>query len=91
VFDAGVAVAIVKVASDGQREGATITGANPAHRTYAIGKGQIAYYKALEAAGELRIIRTAAVAPVGRGSLRLRSFAAQERKPAFAEVHKPGS
>ena len=57
---AGMAVAIMKVVSDMQREGATIEGANPAYRTYAIGKGQIAWYHALEAKGELRIIRTAA-------------------------------
>jgi len=55
---AGMAAAILKVASDMQREGKTIKGANPPHRTYAIGKGQIAYYHALEAAGEIKILRT---------------------------------
>ena len=55
---AGMAVAILKVVSDMQREGATIKGTNQPHRTYAIGKGQVGYYDALEAQGELRIIRT---------------------------------
>lgn len=54
----GMAVAIMKAASDMQREGATIKGANPSNRTYAMGKGQIALYRGLEVAGELRIIRT---------------------------------
>src|SRR6476661_6293032 len=40
---AGMAVAILKVVSDMQREGSTITGYNAPHRLYAVGKGQIAY------------------------------------------------
>ncbi len=55
----GVAAAILKVASDMEREGNSIKGANPAHRTYAIGKGQIGYYHALERAGEIRVLRSA--------------------------------
>src|SRR4029077_9034723 len=55
---AGMAVAILKVVSDMQREGNTIKGENEPHRVYAIGKGQIGYYNALERMGELRIIRT---------------------------------
>jgi membrane dipeptidase len=55
---AGMAVAILKVVSDMQREGSTITGYNAPHRLYAVGKGQIAYYAMLERMGELRIIRT---------------------------------
>ncbi len=55
---AGMAIAILKVCSDMQREGNTINGANRPHLTYAIGKGQIGYYDALEDEGELRIIRT---------------------------------
>jgi membrane dipeptidase len=55
---AGMAVAILKVVSDMQREGGKIRGYNAPYRTYAIGKGQIAYYHALEAQGELRILRT---------------------------------
>ena len=55
---AGMAVAILKVVSDMEREGKVITGENQPHRVYAIGKGQIGYYHALEAMGELRIIRT---------------------------------
>src|SRR5262249_59248428 len=55
---AGMAVAILKVVSDMQREGNTIKGYNAPYRTYAIGKGQIAWYNALERMGELRIIRT---------------------------------
>jgi membrane dipeptidase len=55
---AGMAVAILKVVSDMQREGDTIKGDNPPHRVYAIGKGQVGYYNALERMGELRIIRT---------------------------------
>ena len=55
---AGMAVAILKVVSDMQREGNTIKGENQPHRVYAIGKGQIAYYNALERMGEMRIIRT---------------------------------
>ena len=54
----GMAVAILKVVSDMQREGATITGTNQPHRTYAIGKGQVGFYDALEDQGDLRIIRT---------------------------------
>jgi membrane dipeptidase len=60
---AGMAVSILKVVSDMQREGNSIKGRNEAYRTYAIGKGQIAWYIALERMGELRIIRT-------RGDLR---------------------
>jgi membrane dipeptidase len=55
---AGMAVAILKVVSDMEREGKTITGYNAPHRLYALGKGQIGYYVALERMGELRIIRT---------------------------------
>jgi membrane dipeptidase len=55
---AGMAVAILKVVSDMQREGNTIKGYNAPYRTYAMGKGQIAWYNALERMGELRIIRT---------------------------------
>ena len=55
---AGMAVSILKVVSDMQREGNSITGRNEDYRTYAIGKGQIAWYNALERMGELRIIRT---------------------------------
>lgn len=55
---AGIAVSILKVASDMEREGGTITGRNEPYRVYAIGKGQIAWYHALERMGELRIIRT---------------------------------
>ncbi len=57
---AGIAGAILKVCSDMQREGRTIKGANPPHRLYSMGKGQIAYYDALEAMGEIRVLRTAA-------------------------------
>lgn len=55
---AGMAVAILKVASDMEREGNTITGYNAPHRVHASGKGQIAYYRMLEKMGELRIIRS---------------------------------
>ena len=55
---AGMAVAILKVVSDMEREGNTIKGYNAPHRLYGTGKGQIAYYNALERMGELRIIRT---------------------------------
>jgi membrane dipeptidase len=55
---AGMAVAILKVVSDMEREGNTITGYNAPHRLYGMGKGQIAYYHKLEKLGELRIIRT---------------------------------
>ena len=55
---AGMAVAILKVVSDMEREGKTINGENQPHRVYAIGKGHVAYYNALEAMDELRIIRT---------------------------------
>jgi len=55
---AGIAGALMKIASDMQREGATIKGDNPTHRTYAIGRGQTAYYEALELAGEIRVLRT---------------------------------
>jgi membrane dipeptidase len=55
---AGMAVAILKVVSDMEREGNTITGYNAPHRLYGMGKGQIAYYHKLERMGELRIIRT---------------------------------
>ena len=55
---AGMAVAILKVVSDMDREGSTIKGENQPHRVYAMGKGLIAYYNALERMAELRIIRT---------------------------------
>ena len=55
---AGVMLATMKIAADGQRQGGTWRGPNPAHRAYAIGKGQVAYYRALEAQGEIRVIRT---------------------------------
>lgn len=56
---AGIAAAIMKVASDMQREGHTIKGDNPPHRVYAMGRGQMAYYEVLERIGEIRILRTA--------------------------------
>ena len=79
---AGVAVAILKVVSDMQREGRMITGANPIHRAHAIGRGQIGYYTALEAEGEIRIIRS-------RTDL-VRHMAEWEAAPdAASRVHLP--
>ena len=57
---AGIAAAIVKVATDMQREGHTIRGANPPHRMYALGRGQMAYYEILDSMGEIRVLRTRA-------------------------------
>lgn len=54
----GIAAAVMKVATDMQREGHTITGANPPHRMYAMGRGQLAYYDVLEKLGEIRVLRT---------------------------------
>ena len=56
---AGIAVAVVKIATDGQREGNTLRGALPAHRAYAMGQGQVAYFRALDREGEITLLRTA--------------------------------
>jgi len=58
----GVAAAIMKIASDGgrTREGHSVTGPLPPYRAYAVGRGQAAFYEALEAMGEIQILRTSA-------------------------------
>lgn len=56
---AGMATAVVKVASDGQREGNVLSGALPPHRAYAMGQGYLAYFRALEREGQIRMLRTA--------------------------------
>jgi len=56
---AGIAAAVVKVASDGQREGNVLAGALPPHRAYAVGQGYLAYFRALEREGQIRLLRTA--------------------------------
>ena len=57
---AGIAAAIMKIATDMHREGHSIRGANTIHRTYAMGRGQLAYYEILERMGEIRVLRTQA-------------------------------
>jgi membrane dipeptidase len=55
---AGIAAAIMKICSDMQRETNSIRGTNTPERTYALGRGQLAYYELLERWGEIRVLRT---------------------------------
>ena len=55
----GVAAALVKVVVDQHRDGAPIPGGPRSDElSYALGQGQMAYYRILETKGEARILRT---------------------------------
>lgn len=55
----GVAAALVKVVVDQHRDGAPMPGGPRSDElSYALGQGQMAYYRILETRGEARILRT---------------------------------